>query len=103
MDYQHFFEIDLNQRLRSHPDVLSDVNAVYQFELEDQIWHIDLRGERQIKPGAHPEPDCTIQTQAETFQKILDNKAALVLALLTGKIKILGKKKLSIHLQEFFK
>jgi putative sterol carrier protein len=78
-------------------------DCVYQFEIDGQVWHLDLfQSEKQIKSGPHEDPDCTIQISADNFYKLLKNDLNVPMALLTGKIKIKGDKALALKLGKLF-
>lgn len=101
---QHFLEVKMNKKLKEEPSVMSEFFCVYQFEISDGVWHLDLTtaGPKEIKRGAHKEPDCTIRMTEENFEKMLKGKLNVPMALITGKIKIVGEKALALKLGELF-
>lgn len=101
IDLKNFFEVDLNQKLKDHPEVLKDVVGVYQLEVDDGVWNLDIT-RRKIKKGKHPLPDCTIRMSRESLNGLLENELNIAFAIITGKIKISGDKMLALSLQELF-
>jgi len=99
-----FLEIKMNQKLKSDPSLLSDFYCVYQFEIDGDVWNLDLTDSKvkQIKRGAHDAPDCSVKMTEENFEKLLKRKLNVPLALLTGKLKISGDKALALKLGELF-
>ena len=99
-----FLEEKMNKKLKENPSSVAYFFCVFQFEIGDGIWNLDLTSsaEKMIKRGAHPEPDCTIQMADENFEKLLKGKLNVPLALITGKVKIKGEKSLALKLGELF-
>ena len=99
-----FLEVKMNKKLREEPDTMSEFYCVYQFEIGDGTWNLDLTtdGQKQIKKGKHPEPDCSIKMTEENFEKLLKRKLNVPMALISGKIKISGEKELALKLGELF-
>ena len=101
---QEFLEIRMNDKLKADPDRMEGYNCIYQFEIDDKTWNLDLTASppQQIKPGTHPTPDCTIKMSEESFQKMIRGKLNVPMALITGKVKIGGSKALALKLSELF-
>ncbi len=101
---EYFLETKMNDKLKNDPDVMDGFDCVYQFEIEGRTWHLDLlsSSERQIKKGAHSEPDCTVVISDENFEKLVKGKLNAPLALLSGKLKIKGEKALALKLAKLF-
>jgi putative sterol carrier protein len=100
---QEFFEVKMNRNLKEHPESLDGFDCVYQFEIDDQVWHLDLfQSEKQIARGPHKDPDCSIKMSSENFEKLLKRDLNVPMALLTGKVKINGDKTLALKLGKLF-
>lgn len=98
-----FLEIKMNKKLKEDSSAVEGLFCVYQFEIGDQTWNLDLnQKDKEIKRGAHDAPDCTIKMSEENFEKLLKKKLNVGLALITGKIKISGDKTLAMKLGEIF-
>lgn len=103
MDLKEFFEVKMNRNLKENADAISDLSGVFQFEIGDGIWNLDLdQSDRKIVTGEHSDPDCTIKMTAENFEKMLHRKLNVPMAILTGKIKITGDKGMALKLGELF-
>jgi putative sterol carrier protein len=94
-----FFEKKMNQKLKAHPESVEDLYCVYEFEIGDQIWNLDLtQSKKEIKAGAAEESDCRLSISESDFEKLLKKELNVGLALVTGKIKIKGEKALAMKL-----
>jgi len=104
-DVAEFLEVKLNQRLKANPASVEDFYCVYQLEIGDDVWHIDLTSSKskEIRRGSHEAPDCTIQVSRENFYKILKRELNVALAIVTGKLKIKGDKTLALKIGALFK
>ncbi len=99
-----FLEVKMNSRLKENSAILEDFFCVFQFEIGSGIWNLDFTGqEKQIKSGAHSEPDCVIRMSDENFEKLLKKQLNIPMALISGKIKIQGDKSLALKLGDLFK
>ena len=79
----------------------SAAGSVYQFAIEGAgTWHIDLKEANTVVEGGHDSPDCTISSNKDTFDSILDNPSSAMTHFMTGSIKAdnLG---LAMQLQSF--
>lgn len=100
-----FLEVKLNKKLHENPESVEDFYCVYQLEIGEGIWHLDLTAskEKSIKAGAHAAPDCTIKISREDFYKILKRELNVVMAVMTGKLKVSGDKTLALKIGSLFK
>lgn len=103
MDLKQFFEVELNQKLESHPDLLSDSQNSFELEIGSECWHIDFAKQRRIVFGAHPQPDCRIRMKTEQFEKLLKGQLNVPLALAMRKIRVEGNLKLLSSLTGLFR
>lgn len=102
-DVKDFLENKLNQKLRDHPDSMTGFDCVFQLEIGDRIWSLDLfQKNPQIVLGTHEEPDCTIKMSDENFEKMIRRQLNIPLAIITGKIKLKGDRTLALKLGDLF-
>lgn len=60
---------------------------VYQFNVEGAgEWFIDLRDENIVAGGSHSSADCTIVTDKETFDSMIENPMQAMAAFMSGKL-----------------
>lgn len=89
--------------MSENPAIVDGFDCVYQFEIGDQIWNLDLLGStRTIVSGKHRDPDCSIIVNPENFEKLVRGQLNIALALITGKVKIKGDKLLATKLGKLF-
>lgn len=103
MNLQELFEVDLNQKLEAEPELLRDSKEVFQLEIDNQCWHIDFLDSRQVKPGKHPQPDCSIQMSLADLEKLMEGSLNVPMAVAMRKIKISGNLKLIPKLVKLFR
>jgi putative sterol carrier protein len=101
---KEFLEVKMNKRMTENPKVVDGFDCVYQFEIDEHIWNLDLlnSSDREIKKGRHDDPDCSIIVSGENFEKLVRGKLNVPLALISGKIKIKGDKTLALKLAKLF-
>jgi len=103
MDLKKFFEIELNEKLVSHPEALANTTASYQLDIGGEIFSLDLAKERKIYCAPMHNSDCSIQISKLDFEKLLSGSLNIPLALTFGKVKIKGDLLLFAKLRELFK
>lgn len=102
----NFIEKILNTKLQKEPEILDGLDCVYQLTVGDQTWHLDLtsgEGQNIVAGPASCKPDCSLELAPENFEKLTKGKLNIPLAVITGKIKVRGDKKLAMNLVELFK
>ena len=88
-DVQEFFETWLPEKLKSHPSLASDINAVYVFDMGDQAWTVDLTAPGgEVRKGPHPNPGCTVTVSKEDFEKLLESPSSAMMMFMSGKLKV---------------
>jgi putative sterol carrier protein len=96
---------DFFDSLQSRADTskLAGMNNSYLFDIEGEgQWLVDVRdGAITVTEGAG-EADATIQTGAETFDKIVAGDQNPTTAYMTGKLKIKGDIGAAMKLQKIF-
>lgn len=88
-DVNEFFNAVLPAKLAEHTD-LSDINAVYQFDIEGAgTWTVDLtQTPGVVSEGEHDDPGCVVTCEAEDFASFLDNPASGMMLFTMGKLKV---------------
>jgi putative sterol carrier protein len=102
MDLKKIFEVDLSQKLRSEPDLLSDVTEIYQITIGQESWHIDFKNSREVLAGAHPQASLSIEMPLDVFEKMLAGRLNVAWALTTRKIKFSGSLHHLARIKELF-
>lgn len=102
MDLNDLFENQLTSKLKEDPSILEGVTKSYVLAIGDECFHLDLQQAREIKSGDLENSDCRIEMSPQTFQKMLDQKLNIAIALATRKIKVSGDLMLFTKLRELF-
>ena len=96
---------DFFDSLESRADAskLAGMSNSYLLEIEGEgAWLVDVRdGAIRVTQGGG-EADATIQTGAETFEKIVSGEQNPTTAYMTGKLKIKGDMGAAMKLQKIF-
>lgn len=88
-DLTGFFNDYLPNKLKNNPDLVSSVNAIYQFDIDGfGNWTVDLTSGGLVAEGSHDAPGCVVTTTSENFEKLLDNPSAGMTLFMTGKLKV---------------
>mgnify|MGYP002037425675 CR=1 FL=1 len=89
-DTNDFFNNYLPTKLSENPDLAQEINAVYQFDIENAgTWSVDLTGDQgTVTEGAHADPGCVVTAKKEDFEKLLDNPASGMMLFTMGKLKV---------------
>jgi putative sterol carrier protein len=76
----------------------------YRFDVDGAgSWTVDVQdGKVSVSQNGGPEPDCTISTSEETFQKLVSGEQNPTAAYMTGKLKIKGDMGAAMKLQKLF-
>lgn len=96
---------ELVTKANRHPTPIQDMNAVYQFDIEDQGSHqVKLSGgQAEYGEGAPWEAACTLQVSEEVLTKLIRGEQSPVTAMMTGKLKVKGNMGLASKLQGMLK
>jgi putative sterol carrier protein len=88
---------------RADASKLAGVNNSYLFDIEGEgQWHVSVAdGSVNVSEGAG-DADATIETSAETFEKIVSGEQNPTTAYMTGKLKIKGDMGAAMKLQKLF-
>jgi putative sterol carrier protein len=98
------FEKHMPERLKSKPDVVSKINAIYQFNISGPsggAWSVDCtKPGGEISSGQADGAKCTVSCSDADFLSIVNGKLAPQMAFMSGKLKIQGDMGLAMKLQQ---
>jgi putative sterol carrier protein len=98
------FERRMPEKLKAKPDVVSKINAVYQFNISGPsggTWAVDCtKPGGHITAGAADGPRCTVNCSDADFLNIVNGKLNPQMAFMSGKLKIQGDMGLAMKLQQ---
>lgn len=98
------FDRHIPERLKNKPDVVSKINAVYQFNIsgpEGGQWAVDCtQPGGAIASGLSPSARCTVNCGDADFLNIVNGKLNPQMAFMSGKLKIQGDMGLAMKLQQ---
>ncbi len=98
------FEKHIPDRLKAKPDVVSKINAVYQFNISGPgggSWVVDCTAPGgKIASGSAPNARCTVAATDLDFLNIVNGKLNAQMAFMSGKLKIQGDMGLAMKLQQ---
>jgi DNA-binding HxlR family transcriptional regulator len=73
------------------PETVPDVNEQYEFHVDDEVFHIDVRdGTARALAGPADDPAMTATTDAATFVQIGGGRLSPLAATVTGKLELSG-------------
>lgn len=89
-DVRAFFESYLAKKLTDNPSLATEINAIYQFDLDGAgNWIVDLTSDSgTVTEGSHEEPGCVVTAKGDDFGKLLDNPASAMMLFTMGKLKV---------------
>lgn len=96
----------VEKKIRERSDELSDVRAVYKFELKGDdggTWVVDLREETLGVRESEEDAQCTIKAKDVHFVDMFTGKLRPESALLTGKVKMSGDIGLAMKLGQILR
>ncbi len=97
------FENHMPTRLKNKPDVVSKINAVYQFNISGPSggsWAVDCtKPGGEITTGQATAAKCTVNCSDADFLNIVNGKLNPQMAFMSGKLKIQGDIGLAMKLQ----
>ncbi len=98
------FEKHMPQRLQKKPDVVSKINAIYQFNIsgpDGGHWSVDCtKPGGEIAAGQSSSAKCTVSCTDTDFLNIVNGKLNAQMAFMSGKLKIQGDMGLAMKLQQ---
>jgi hypothetical protein len=89
-DINDFFSNELPKKLQENPDLASDINASYVFDIDGAgQWTVDLtEGSGSVAEGGMEDPGCVVTAAADDFNTLLDNPAQGMMLFTMGKLKV---------------
>ncbi len=98
------FERHMPEKFRAKPDLVSKINAVYQFNISGPgggQWSVDCtQPGAAISQGQAATPKCTVACADSDFLNIVNGKMNAQMAFMSGKLKIQGDMGLAMKLQQ---
>ncbi len=98
------FERHMPERLRSKPDLVTKINAVYQFNISGPgggQWAVDCATPGgAVSAGASGTAKCTVSCADGDFLNIVNGKLNAQMAFMMGKLKIQGDMGLALKLAQ---
>ena len=98
------FERHMPERLKSKPDLVTKINAVYQFNIGGQAggqWAVDCATPGgAVTAGTSPSAKCTVTCTDADFLSIVNGKLNPQMAFMMGKLKIQGDMGLALKLAQ---
>jgi putative sterol carrier protein len=89
---------------RVDPSRTAGMNNTYVFDIQGAgQWTVRLDdGKVSVTEGAAGDPDCTITSSQENFERIVDGDLNPTSAYMTGKLKVKGDMGAAMKLQKLF-
>jgi putative sterol carrier protein len=102
-----FFETDLPAKLANNPKIVSDMNAVLEFQIggpNGGTWTVNATpdGAGKITEGSTGNAKCTVICGDTDFVNIITKKSNAQMAFMAGKLKVKGDMGLALKLQKIF-
>src|SRR5574340_739274 len=98
------FERHIPERLKTKPDVVSKIGAVYQFNISGPSggqWAVDCTTPGgAVASGAAAGAKCTVSATDADFLNIVNGKLNPQMAFMAGKLRIQGDMGLAMKLQQ---
>ncbi len=98
------FERHIPDKLKAKPDVVTKINAVYQFNIGGEgggSWSVDCtQPGGKVTQGTAPKASCTVAATDADFLSIMNGKLNPQMAFMSGKLKIQGDMGLAMKLQQ---
>ena len=98
------FEKHMPEKLKTKPDLVTKINAVYQFNIsgpDGGQWQVDCtQPGGAISAGVAPAAKCTVAATDADFLAIVNGKMNAQMAFMSGKLKIQGDMGLAMKLQQ---
>ena len=98
-DIKNFFNVKLREHLNDNEDLVEDIDATYQFNVDSESWYVDLTQFPPVIEEKVSEADCTIGIASTDLIAIAEKELDGMSAYMQGKLKIDGNLALSLRLQ----
>lgn len=88
---------------RFDADAASGVEEVFQFDIDDEMWHAVIEdGACVIVEAEHDDPSVTLTMDAETLAEVMSGETDGMQAFMAGRIKATGNMMLATQLATIF-
>ena len=98
------FEKHIPAKLQAKPDVVSKINAIYQFVISGPgggSWAVDCtQPGGKVQSGTAANARCTVAATDQNFLDIVNGRLNPQMAFMSGKLKIQGDMGLAMKLQQ---
>lgn len=96
-------EITASLSNRFKPEAAGNLNAVFQFEIDQAHYFIAVHdGSCQVSEGEHASPHVTLTMSQATLEQLMSNELTGMQAFMTGKLKTQGDMMLATKLSPLF-
>lgn len=85
-DTTEFFKDFLPNKIKDD-ESLQKIGKVFQFNIGDDVWTLDLANANVSEGAAAEKADCTITCDKDNWEKLLDNPALGMQLFMMGKLK----------------
>lgn len=98
-------EEQIPARVQQNPQIIKDVNAVYEFNINGDnggVWTVDLTeaGAGKVSEGSTGNAKCIVTVGDQDFVNIVTKKTNAQMAFMSGKLKVKGDMGLALKLQK---
>ena len=102
-DINGFFTQYLPKKLAAKPEIATNINAIFQFNLGTAgNWTVDLTQDGgKVTEGTAASAGCVVTCSGDDFSKLLDSPASAMTMFMTGKLKV-SNMSLGMQLQKLF-
>ena len=98
---KEIFEETMPEKLAGN-DSVSDIDAIYQFNVDGDTWHIDFTKDSDyVGAGEHEDADCIIDVAEDDFVGMWNGDKSGQQLFMMGKISVDGDMSLALKLQKF--
>lgn len=88
-DCNEFFGSVLPEALKNNPDVVTDIAAIYVFDIDGAgQWTVDLTGDGTVAEGGNDGAGCTVSATKGDFEGMLDNPSSAMMLFMANKLKV---------------
>lgn len=104
---QSIFEKLIPQKLHENPDLLDEVEGVFEFNITGKtggLWTVDCRGHQaKIHEGSDENAQVFVEMREEDFVAYFEGRLGGFQAFILGKIRIRGETDLALRMGELLR
>lgn len=100
---KYIFEEKLVTKLKKHPDVVSDLKGIIEFNIDGPkggTWTLDPKSKELIKAGSNGSANLVVSMSETDFVALMAGKLNPTMAFFAGKIKVKGDMQLIMKLSQ---